>query len=417
MKVPNLTIRTLPIFIFCTGFLVNCSTVRTVGFDTPVDTSDKQISLQERQVYFQEDLNIFVGNAFDGARVNGLEKLNDSTVKAIILPENEPINRSPYYAFQVWSKKLQKVYVSLSYPKGYGHRYTPKIKKRADDWKILDSTKIHLVDSLVTLELLLDQEPITIAAQELQTSKHIKDWYHDLLSDKGYARPYIYGRSKMGRELPVLDIYVEGKKNKPIVVLLTRQHPPEVTGFFAFKAFLETLLDGSTLSKTFLDQYRVLAFPILNPDGVDLGHWRHNAGGVDTNRDWSKYRQPEIRQTVGFIEKQLKKDKAKVVLGLDFHSTFKDVFYTNKSNENAVLPHFEETWFAALEENIPDYKVNESSGNSTKPVSKGWFLKRHNAVGITYEIGDNTPRERIRTIGRVSAQEMMKILLSNTNLN
>jgi hypothetical protein len=70
-----------------------------------------------------------------------------------------------------------------------------------------------------------------------------------------------------------------------------------------------------------------------------------------------------------------------------------------------------------LEENIPHYKVNESSGNSTKPVSKGWFLKRHRAVGITYEIGDNTQRDRIRTIGRVSAQEMMKILRSNTNLN
>lgn len=417
MKVPNLTIRTLLVFIWCTGFLVNCSSVRTIDFETPVDTSNRQISLQSKQVHFEETLNIFVDNTFDGARVNGIEKVNDSTIKAIILPENEPINKSPYYAFKVWSQKPQKVYVSLDYPKGYKHRYAPKIKEKSKEWELLDSTKIHSIDSLVTLELFLDDEPLIIAAQELQTSTHVKDWYQKLLTDNPYAESFIYGRSKMGRELPVLDIYIEEKKSKPIVVLLTRQHPPEVTGFLAFKAFLETILDGSELSKAFLDQYRVLAFPILNPDGVDLGHWRHNVGGVDTNRDWAKYRQPEIRQTVDFIEEQLKKDKAKVVLGLDFHSTYKDVFYTNTSPENVSIPDFEAKWFAALEANIPGYKVNRSPGNSSKPVSKGWFLKRHRAVGITYEIGDDTPRQRISTMGRISAQEMMKILRSNTNLN
>ncbi len=417
MKVPNPISRTLPISIFCVGLIISCSGVRTVDFETPVDTSDKQITFQERQVYFQEDLGLFVDNTFDGARLNGVEKLNDSTLKAIIRPENEPINSSPYYAFKIASNTPKKMYVSLEYPQGHAHRYAPKVKKPTKDWEILDSTKIFIMDSLVTLELSLDEQPTLIAAQELQTSEQVKDWYHDLSSGKGYVRPYIYGTSKMGRELPVLDIYRGGKTSKPIIVLLTRQHPPEVTGFFAFKAFLETVLDDSELSNTFLDTHRVLAFPILNPDGVDLGHWRHNAGGVDTNRDWSKYRQPEIHQTVEFIEEQLKKDGARLLLGLDFHSTHKDVFYTNTSQEGSTLPHFEKDWFSALEENIPHYKVNESSGNSTKPVSKGWFLKRHRAVGITYEIGDNTPRDRIRTIGRVSAQEMMKILRSNTNLN
>ena len=42
----------------------------------------------------------------------------------------------------------------------------------------------------------------------------------------------------------------------------------------------------------------------MNPDGVDLGHWRHNANGVDLNRDWSYYNQPEIKQAVNFIEKE-----------------------------------------------------------------------------------------------------------------
>ena len=74
------------------------------------------------------------------------------------------------------------------------------------------------------------------------------------------------------------------------------------------------------------------------------------------------------------------------------------------------MPNFIRFWFAGLEENIPNYKVNEASGNSTKPVSKGWFLYGHNAVGITYEIGDKTPKEFIDLKGRVSANQMMKIV-------
>ncbi|MGK0378530.1 MAG: murein tripeptide amidase MpaA [Patiriisocius sp.] len=113
--------------------------------------------------------------------------------------------------------------------------------------------------------------------------------------------------------------------------------------------------------------------------GVDLGHWRHNAGGVDTNRDWSKYNQPEIRQVVQFITKASKKDKGKIILRLDFHSTYEDVFYINKTRKSTTLPNFIEDWFVALEANIPDYKVNEAASNSTKPVSKGWFLYRQNS--------------------------------------
>ena len=70
-------------------------------------------------------------------------------------------------------------------------------------------------------------------------------------------------------------------KNKKIIVLLTRQHPPETTGYYAFQSFLETILDDSELSDVFLKTYRIIAFPIVNPDGVDLGHWRHNYGGIE----------------------------------------------------------------------------------------------------------------------------------------
>ena len=391
--------------------VLNCKSADTVSFKTPVDTTTKPILIQKKQTFALDDLGVYASNEFDGARLNGLQKVNDSTGVLLINPENDPINNSAYYAFKVWSNLAKPFYFTFQYPKGFKHRYTPKLKKDKG-WAVLDSANIFKKDTIITVKLELNKSPLIVAAQELNSSSDVKVWYTKLIIGKeDYVHFSNYGKSRLGRNLPVLDIYKGDKRNKDIIVLLTRQHPPEVTGYFAFQEFLKTILNHSTISDTFLNKYRVLAFPILNPDGVDLGHWRHNAGGVDTNRDWSIYNQPEIKQTVEYITKTLRKNNAKVLLGLDFHSTYKDIFYTNKIRKGTTLPNFIDDWFKGLEYTIPNYFVNEASANSTKPVSKGWFLYGHNAVGITYEIGDTTPKDRIKLIGKVTAEQMMRVLL------
>ncbi len=399
--------------IFLALLLVNisCINVKKVAFKTPVDTTTKRIQKQVKQSYKIGEFGVHASNDFDGARLNGFEKENDSTALVIINPENGPINNSAYYAFKTWSNTPKPFYFKFKYPKGYHHRYIPKLKINST-WTIIDSLAVFKKDSIVTIKLNLTNDPIVVAAQEIQSSTDVKKWYSNIVKGKeSYVRLKSVGKSTLGRNLPVLDIYKGEKKNKDIIVLLTRQHPPEVTGYFAFQEFLQTLLSNSQLATKFFDKYRVLAFPIMNPDGVDLGHWRHNAGGVDTNRDWSKYRQPEVKQTVTFITKEVKKNNSKLILGLDFHSTWYDVFYTNKIREGTSLPNFIENWFAALENNIDGYKVNEKVANSTTPVSKGWFLYGNNATGITYEIGDQTPKEKIKVVGRVTAEQMMNVLL------
>jgi hypothetical protein len=393
------------------SLFISCKTANTVSFKSPVDTTSKPIFNQKKQTYALDDLGIYASNEFDAARLNGLKKANDSTAILIINPENSPINNSGYYAFKVWSNTTKSFYFRFQYPKGYKHRYIPKLERKKE-WIALDTTNIFKQDSIVTVKLNLTKYPLTVAAQKINTSTDVKTWYTNLIKEKeDFVHFSNYGKSTLGRDLPVLDIYKGDKKNKDIIVLLTRQHPPEVTGYFAFQEFLKTILGNSNLSDNFLKKYRVLAFPIMNPDGVDFGHWRHNANGVDLNRDWSVYNQLEVKQTVEYITKTLRKNNSKVILGLDFHSTYEDVFYTNKIREGTTLPNFIDDWFSALEQNIPNYKVNEAAGNSTKPVSKGWFLYGHNATGITYEIGDATPIDRIQLIGKVTAEQMMRILL------
>ncbi len=385
------SIQRIVFYCFLLPLLIGCGSAAPVAFETPVDTKTKAITYQEKKTYTIDDLGIHASNDFDGARLNGFQKENDSTALVIIQPENEPINNSAYYAFKIWSENPKQLYLKFQYPDEYKHRYIPKIKRNGT-WKIIDTSQVYNKNGVTTIKINdIDRTPIIIAAQEIQTSKDVAQWYTNLVAGKeNYVRLKSFGKSTLGKNLPVLDIYKGDKKNKDIIVLLTRQHPPEITGYYAFQEFLKTILTNSQLSDNFLNKYRILAFPIMNPDGVDLGNWRHNAGGVDTNRDWSVYNQPEIRQAVNFIDKQCKNDKGKIVLGLDFHSTYEDVFYTNKIREGTTLPTFIDDWFQALEKNIPNYKVNEASGNSKKPVSKGWFLYGHKAVGITYEIGDAT---------------------------
>ena len=389
--------------------LVSCSGVKKVPFENYVDTSSKKIKYQNKQAYTTAS-GVSASNQFDGARLNGFTQLNDSTFSVRITPENVPINNSPYYSFKLWSKTPKIAHIQFEYAEGFKHRYPPKINMNGK-WEVLDSTLVSVKDDITSIKLNLSKDTTWVSAQKVVSYTDTRKWVDHTINGLSFVKLRFAGKTNLGKELPVLDIFKGEKKNKPIIILMTRQHPPEVTGFFAFQEFLSTILKENKLSTEFLNTYRILAFPIMNPDGVDLGHWRHNANGVDLNRDWSRYNQIEVKNAATFITKEIKSNTSKIVLGLDFHSTWYDIFYTNKKREGTTFPKFVDDWFTGLEKNVSGYKVNEASGNSTKPVSKGWFLYGHNAVGITYEIGDKTPLDEIQRIGRVSAEEMMRILI------
>lgn len=389
---------------------LSCNSPKKVIFKNYIDTKSRPIKLQTKKIYALENINVFASNKFDGARLSNFTKLNDSTAIANIQPENTPINNSPYYGFKIWSKEPKTFYVVLNYPKGFKHRYIPKIKKNGR-WRVINQSNIIIKDSLTIIKLDLKKKKQTVAAQKIETSKDVQKWTTELYNkNKELITLKNVGLTTLGRKLPALIINKKNNAKKEVIILLTRQHPPEVTGYYAFQKFIETLFKEKKILDLFLKKHTIIAFPIINPDGVDLGHWRHNAAGVDTNRDWSKYNQPEIKQIVRFIEKYLKSTKSKIILGLDFHSTWYDIFYTNKDRKATTLPNFIDNWFKEIEHNIDNYKIVEASKNSTKPVSKGWFLNGHKATGITFEIGDETPTENLEKISSTAAIKMMQIL-------
>ena len=396
--------------VLCTLFL-SCATTPKITFENYVDTKSKPIKFQEEKVFSFSKSGVYFSNDFQGARLNAVKQLNDSTFILSIWPENEPINSSPFYAFKIWGETSKNVFLEFDYPTRYEHRYVPKILTD-ENWMIADSISFQQSEENSVLRLVLDNKAKIVSGQELNSSDTVYQWVENLIEGKAdFVRFKEIGKTKLNRPFKVIDINKNHSKDKPIVVFTTRQHPPEVTGYFAFQSFITNILEESELSSAFLEKYRILAFPLMNPDGVDLGHWRHNSGGVDLNRDWSKYNQKEIKNTVNFITKTLKRNNSELVLGIDFHSTYYDVFYTNEERASTTMPNFLDEWFMGLENNVPNYKVNEQASNSKQPVSKGWFLNAHKAVGVTFEIGDNTPRERIRLIGKEAAKSMMNFMV------
>ncbi len=384
-------------------------------FPKPVDTNNREIDYQEKKTYSFPTEGIYASNEYDGARLNNFVVLGKNKAEATISPENTPINHSPYYSFKLWADEAKEVTIDLKYIE-HGHRYRPKISSDRKNWTYIDTTMVSTSEDRMTcsIKLNISKEPVYLSAQEIIASGDVKDWC-DLQAQKASVHYSSVGKSPMDKDLPCLDIYEGDRMNKDVVIILSRQHPPEVTGYLAMQTFVEEILRDNHLSNTFRKNYRVLVFPLVNPDGVDLGHWRHNTGGIDLNRDWAYYRQKEIRAIADYCVKTSSDYKNDVILGLDFHSTFKDVYYTLAADMDHDINGFREIWLEGIKNQMDGYEPRDAPSGLGGPVSKGWFYQQFKAEGITYEIGDETPREFIDKKGRLSAQEMMKLLIFKSN--
>lgn len=388
-----------------------------------VDTRTRPIEKQTKRVFEFDADGIFFSNEFDGARLNSIERTGDSQYTILITPENVPINPSPWYAFKVWSKKKKEIRIRLVYPEGNRHRYDPKLSTDGRKWKNLDKTNITEIEKgtggsgpsslpkSMVMRLKVGKKPLWVSAQELHNSIRVFEWI-TRRAKKKKATVEDIGRSVESRQLRMLKF--GNLSSKKMIMVISRQHPPEVTGYFAMQAFVDKLLDGSKLSKQFRKDWGVYVVPLMNPDGVDNGHWRHNAGGVDLNRDWTTFNQPEGRQISEFLKRRETETGGKFYFGIDFHSTWNDIYYPMTSDLPGNMPNLVQDWLVQIKKALPGYEPNIQANNRLRPaiVSRNYFLVSHGMEAIVFEIGDNTPRDFIKKKGEVGAEELMKLMLT-----
>jgi len=383
-----------------------------------VNTETVPIQLQFRGIFDLGD-GVYMSNQFEGARLNGVVRNNDTLVTVLITPENSPINMSPWYAFKLWSESPRTLYLKLTYPENAGHRYLPKLSFDGMSWREIDSasfqtTKMILEEKEVvkdlTMKLSLGKDTLWVSAQELITNTHVEQWIRELESYSYVERTSI-GNSHEGRPIPLLKI--GESDDQRMIMVISRQHPPEIPGFLAMQAFVETLCAPTELAEAFRSKYNTYVVPLANPDGVFHGHWRHNRGGVDLNRDWQEFNQPETSAIGDFMKQKTKGDKGKFYFGVDFHSTFEDIYYTIDPDLKGNMPGLVPELIEATAQELPGYmpNVKPNSSEEARITSTSFLFYEMGAEALTYEIGDGTPRDFIRRKGEVTATKLMELLI------
>ena len=333
-----------------------------------------------------------------------------------IEPEDEPINPSPWYGFHARATAPDAGTLSISLNYGpYEHRYVPKASVDGKVWRALPVRDVTaLDDGGAVIRVQPGQGGLYVSAQENIGNGHYETWLKALAQDQPDARLMDIGRSVEGRPIRALHVNPGAPRH---LLLLGRQHPPEVTGALTLMPFVERLLAnrreacaGGGPACAFFEQHGLMVAPNLNPDGVARGHWRHNLGGVDLNRDWGPFTQPEtqaIRDWVGDLEAS----GQSLALVLDFHSTYRNVFYVQDADSPTDPPAFARRWLArATAAGNPEPFEYAPRPLTDLGTAKNYFHARFGVPSITYELADEEDRGAIAASAAITADALVATL-------
>jgi predicted deacylase len=348
-------------------------------------------------------------DGFTAARRGSCRVLSENHVELSIRPEDDGyINPSPWFAFKISAPEDTTAIVSLQYVGGR-HRYIPKISTDGLNWRPVDANgiKVSRKGTRATFDVQLEEKVTWVAAQELVTPVIYNAW-NSRTAAQSDAELLLLGQSVAKQPIHYL---VSNPGAKDVLLLVGRQHPPEVSGSFAMFSFVETLFADTELAMRFRERFQIIAIPLLNPDGVVGGNWRHNLGSTDLNRDWGIFEQPETL-LVGNLLDRLDAAGNRIRVFLDFHSTDRNVFYTQDASVPTEPPEFFETWFAQAAPRLTDYEFTNDAGPGKRAsVAKNYMYQRYGIPAATYEVGDETDRTVARRAAVVFAEELMILML------
>tara|TARA_B110000238_G_scaffold113878_2_gene123601 strand:+ start:845 stop:2005 length:1161 start_codon:yes stop_codon:yes gene_type:complete len=355
---------------------------------------------------------VLVDFDFPGAGNLSCEIINSQHIKLFINSEtDDSINPSPWFAIRK-SKHSENIKIELDYG-NYNYRYNPKISSDNKAWDNLNMLNILKKnnDKILVIDFLPSNKKQYIASQEIITQSWYYNWFNEL-KETGKVRSETIGFSVLKK--PITMFFIETDIKNPYIIILGRQHPPEVTGAFALKGFIDQLVSPSQLSQNFLNQYNIIFVPLMNPDGVDNGHWRYNVNKIDLNRDWGTFSQPE---TIAVNEKLIRLTaNSKLALFIDFHSTYNNIFYVSENSSNNLSKFSLENWINNSSSGLLGIGYNFqliNSSNKDNGVSKNYIYNKYNIPSMTYEVSDSEDRKKIKQSSSILATELMKFLVIN----
>lgn len=364
----------------------------------------------------KKENEIIFDSSFPGARLDSVINLGEDKYEVFINPAFEPVNKSPWFAFGVSSKPTKSIEITLNYGK-YKHRYIPKLSSDKKSWKSLDKKNIYIdsIKGTATIKLNVYPQKTYIAAQEIESSKDTNVWIDSIISENTELKKVVAGKTVLDKNNYCIEFENEVTKNA--IVLIARQHPPEVPGgTISFKAFYNELVSETKVANAFREKFNIYAFPLLNPDGADMGNWRHNANGVDLNRDWIDFSQPETKTVKNYIETKVN-NGTKIQFAIDFHTSYSGPYLLvldsiNATKSKKIIPN----WIQKIETNS-SFKVEARRRSQKLPYCYNYFINKFGCEAVTYEEGDEIDRGIIKKRAKRYALSFMEAMLEKYNNN
>ncbi len=352
---------------------------------------------------------VLFDSSFAGARLDSVSFKGNDKYIAYINPAFEPVNKSPWFAFGITSGSEKEIEVTLDYG-AYKHRYIPKLSPDKKSWEKIEESDIKIDTSLgtATLRLNVSSKKIYVAAQEIESSNDTYSWLDSILILRPFLSKEVAGQTVLKNNNYVLN---SNKELNRSVVMIARQHPPEIPGgTIGFKAFYEEMIGDSEIANSFRNEFNIIVFPLLNPDGADMGNWRHNANGTDLNRDWVDFKEPETQAVKSYIETKIK-EGTKIEFAIDFHTSYSGPYMlvldsVNEIKTKKIIPN----WIGNIQNNS-SFKVEARRRSQELPYCYNYFFNQIGCEAVTYEDGDEVDRDTIRKRAGVYARELMKTLL------
>jgi len=376
-------------------------------------TTDKVIIPQHKRTFGFLSDGIWISNEFKGARLSDSYRIGKNHYRVIIEPENSPINNSPWYGFKIWADRSSEIDLEFSYPENR-QRYIPKVSRDGGQtWKVVDSSSFS-VDTLTQtghLSLKVDPDTVWVSAQEIETTSGFREWLSKL-KENPHVSSQTVGDSHQNRPIKQISINGNGTYHpRGVVIIYSRQHPPEIPGYLAGLRFIEILAGDSPTARRFRTYFDVWAFPMMNPDGADNGHWRHNAAGVDLNRDWQAFNQPETKAVRDALLPLKDRSDKKVYYAIDFHSTDENIFYPISRDISTFPQHFTYQWYESTTEAFEEVRVNIEPFDTSSPIAKNWTWHTFGVDAVTFEVDDEMERNLLAEFVKTSAELFMNQMI------
>jgi len=151
-----------------------------------------------------------------------------------------------------------------------------------------------------------------------------------------------HGGLRSGRQPPLTRLRPCGKRphvflEREAVFVSSRVHPGETPASYMLEGFLEFLASNSPAAQQLLQRYVFHVLPVLNPDGVELGHHRMDLRGKNLNRVYGSATLEEHPSIVAaedaVISAHYHQNGLRLYLDLHAHSSTRGVFLFGDARE------------------------------------------------------------------------------------